>query len=171
MSIVLTGYMGSGKSTVGIMLAKSLDVLFYDSDQEIEKQQGCSILELFVTKGETFFRSLETEYLKKLLMQNDNVILSTGGGMPLQEQNRELLHQIGTVVYLKTSPNMIYSRVKNDTKRPLLQCDNPYDKIGTMLQEREPVYERGADIILTTDQKTVRNLVDEIIRTVNNYSV
>lgn len=166
MNIILVGYMGSGKTTVGKNLSRLLNAEFVDTDEQIEKQQGRSISEIFASDGETAFRDMETEYLKAYLKECDNkernAIISTGGGMALREVNQELLKKIGRVFYLKVNPETVYERIKGDTKRPLLQCENPLEKITQMLSERELYYQNTANEVIQVDNKK-QNEIAEII--------
>jgi len=151
-NIILVGYMGCGKSTVGKNLAKITGYDFIDTDEIIEKNQGKTISEIFAESGEEAFRQMETELLKAFLDdKKDKFVISTGGGMPVKDINRKLLEKLGTVVYLKADPETIYEHVKNDTKRPLLQCDNPQQRIRDMIQIRNPIYQSSADIIINVD--------------------
>ena len=110
------------------------------------------ISDIFAESGEEVFRQMETELLENLLAEKkDKLVISTGGGMPIKDINRELLGKLGTVVYLKAAPETIYEHVKHDTKRPLLQCDNPKQKIIDMITVRNPIYESVADIIINVD--------------------
>lgn len=121
-NIILVGYMGCGKTTVGKNVAKNKSFTFIDTDEMIEKQQGKKISEIFDKNGEAAFRDMETEYLKQLLGSNqENLVISTGGGMAVREENRKLLAKLGRVIYLKVSPEVVYDRLKTDTTRPLLQ--------------------------------------------------
>lgn len=168
MNIILAGYMGSGKTTVGKNLARILNAEFIDTDEQIEKEQGRSISEIFATDGEAAFRDMETEYLKTYLNKalskerNQNVIISTGGGMVLREENQKLLRKIGRVFYLKASSQTIYDRIKGDTKRPLLQCENPLERITQMLSEREKYYENAANEIIQADDKKQSEIAEII---------
>lgn len=151
-NIILIGYMGCGKTTIGKHLARIGRYNFVDTDEEIEIQQGRSISDIFATDGEEAFRDMETAYLEQLIAEKkEGMLLSTGGGMPLREQNRRLLQQLGTVVYLKTSPETVYNRIKGDTKRPLLQCENPLARIKEMLEKRVPIYSEAASYTIETD--------------------
>lgn len=162
--IILVGYMGSGKSTVGKQLAKKLQYSFVDTDSKIEEKEKITIKEMFATKGEDYFRDCETELLQSFLLdQAENVILSTGGGMPMRAQNAILMQTLGTVFYLKASPDTIYARVKHDTTRPLLQCADPLAKIQEMIQQRGPKYENVADFCVEVDGKDVSQIVNEIV--------
>ena len=161
--LILIGYMGSGKSTLGIKLSYRLQTPFLDTDKQIEREQGISISDIFANHGEAYFRDLETNQLEKIKKETSTLILSTGGGLPMRQENRKLLKEMGMVVYLKASFQTIYDRVKTDTTRPLLQCDNPKEKIEKMLLERGPFYEEAADVIIETDGKTCEEVLSEII--------
>lgn len=165
--IILVGFMGCGKSSVGRNLAKKLDYELIDTDKYIEEKEGRSISTIFAKEGEAFFRELETEVLGELAMTNENMVLSAGGGLALKEKNRELFKKMGTTIYLKASPQTIYSHVKGDTKRPLLQCDDPQKRISELMKEREEFYQKAADIVIDTNDKSVDIIADEIIREVN----
>lgn len=148
-NIILIGYMGSGKTTIGKNLAKQKNYRFVDTDEMIVEQQHRSINEIFATDGEQAFRDMETALLRLLIAEKkEHMILSTGGGMPLRAENRQLLSQLGKVVYLKASPQTIYDRIKGDTTRPLLQCENPRKRIEEMIAAREPFYMEGAMFVV-----------------------
>lgn len=152
-NIILVGYMGCGKTTVGKNVAKNKSFTFIDTDEMIEKQQGKKISEIFDKNGEAAFRDMETEYLKQLLGSNqENLVISTGGGMAVREENRKLLAKLGRVIYLKVSPEVVYDRLKTDTTRPLLQCDNPLQKIKDMIAIRGSIYESAADETICVDE-------------------
>ena len=164
-NIILVGYMGCGKTTVGKNLAKIAKYVFTDTDEMIEKIYGKTIKDIFAESGEEVFRQMETEVLKKLISdKSKNLVISTGGGMPIKFENRKLLEKLGTVVYLKASPETIYEHVKHDTKRPLLQCENPQQKIREMLAQRNPVYESVADIIINVDNLKQSEIADRLKR-------
>ena len=129
-NIVLIGFMGSGKTTLGLKLSYLLRMPVEDTDKLIERQEGRSITQIFADDGESYFRELETELLRKCGEQKYERILSVGGGTPVNPVNRPLLHQCGTVVYLRVSPEVVYERLKNDTTRPLLQCEDPLTGSG-----------------------------------------
>lgn len=162
-NIVLIGYMGTGKSSVGLSLASALSASFIDTDLVIERKMQMTVKELFQVRGEEAFRAMETELLKEYESNLSHAVVSTGGGMPLQEKNRKLLHQIGDVVFLKTSKEVTYQRLKHDTTRPLLQCENPLEAIEQMLKIREPIYEACANFVVVTDGKSLEDLVNEIL--------
>ncbi len=152
-AIILIGYMGCGKSTVSRLLAEKSGKRLIDSDEEIEKRQGISISEIFNKSGEPAFRAMETKLLEELIGNDFDGILSCGGGMPLREENRQLLKQLGTVVFLKADPEVIAARLRNDQSRPLLNGlndDEKKRKIGEMLLTREAAYIAGADLEIDT---------------------
>ncbi len=163
-NIILTGYMGCGKTTVGKHVAKRLGYTFVDTDEMIVEQQHRSINEIFADDGEAAFRVMETELLKQMIdAKRDHMVIATGGGMPIREENRRLLAVLGRVVYLKASPETIYGRVKEDTARPLLQCENPMKRIEEMLAIREPLYEAGAAVVVDVDGLRQAETASEII--------
>lgn len=164
-NIILTGYMGSGKTTVGKLIAKIMGYTFIDTDEMIAVQEGRSISEIFATDGEQTFRDLETELLKRFIKdQRERLVISTGGGMPVREENRQILKQLGRVVYLKASPAVIHDRIKDDTERPLLQCADPLKRIEEMIAARGPLYEDGAEIVINVDGLTPSEAADEVGR-------
>ena len=118
--IILTGFMGAGKTTVGKLLAQKLGCPFLDTDQLIQQQAGMSISRIFAEKGEETFRSLETAILKEAWTQEEAWVLSVGGGLPMREENRRLLKRIGAVVYLRVNRDTVLRRLSGDTTRPLL---------------------------------------------------
>lgn len=163
-NIVLIGFMGSGKSTVGMALAEKMGFAFLDTDAYIEKKAGMSISEIFENHGEGYFRELETNVIRELMETTNHTVFSTGGGMPLRDENASLLRLLGTTVYLQASAKETYERVKDDDKRPLLQCEDPYGRIVALLEERRPLYERASHLCIQTDGKTVESIVDEVIK-------
>lgn len=160
---ILIGYMGCGKSTVGRRLSEAFNQEFVDTDALIEQSQEMTISEIFKQKGENYFRNLETELLRKLLEKDGEYVISVGGGLPLREENRRLLQELGQVIYLKAVPDTIYNRIKGDVTRPLLQTDNPKARIIEMLGEREEKYLAAAHNIVIVDEKNISQIVDEIV--------
>ena len=154
-AIVLIGYMGSGKSTIGEKTARSLGIEFLDTDTLIEAQEGMTISELFAQKGEAYFRQKETQVIQDLSEESKKMVLATGGGLPMKEENQALLKELGTVVYLKASVNTLVERLEGDTTRPLLKEGDLRKKIETMLENRNPIYEKVADVVLETDTKSI----------------
>lgn len=160
--IVLMGFMGAGKTTIGKELARDLKCAFIDTDERIEQEQGRKISEIFEKHGEQAFRNMETDLLNRLQESKEEFVLSIGGGMPVREENRALLRAIGTVVYLKTSKEEIIRRVSGDTNRPLLQGGALEEKVTNLMNAREHIYMETANEILCTDGKTVADLASEI---------
>ena len=165
-NIVLIGFMGSGKSTIGIKLSYRLRRVVEDTDKLIVRKTGRNISDIFAKEGETYFRELETDMLKSLCetcsLKHSQKIISVGGGTPVREENRELLKQLGTVVYLRLRPETVYNRLKGDTTRPLLQGDNPEEKIRALMDARKNAYESCADLIIDVDDKDMVTIVDLI---------
>ena len=160
--IALVGLPGSGKTTVGRQLARRLQLPFVDSDHEIEVRIGCSIREFFEREGEARFRDIEAEVLDTLT-QAPAKVLSTGGGAVLREANRQHLHERGRVVYLKSTPEELYRRLKHDTNRPLLQVADPLQKLRNLFAERDPLYREVAHFVLETGRPSVATLVNMIV--------
>lgn len=165
-NVILIGFMGCGKTTVGLKLSYRLRRTVIDTDKEIEREEKRSISDIFASDGEGYFRDRETACLKKLMENLGNQIISVGGGLPMREENRRLLHELGQVFYLRASAETIYDRVKHDTTRPLLQGDDPKNKIRTLLDERDTYYREAADIIVDVDNKEFEQILDEIVRQV-----
>ena len=158
--------MGCGKSTIGKKMSEILNIKLVDTDAWIEERQGMTVSEIFATKGELFFRDLETGALQEFLEEKETMVISVGGGLPVREENRSLLQQLGQVIYLKAQPETIYNRIKGDTTRPLLQTENPMEKIREMLGQREEKYQVAADKIVTVDDKDLSEILDEILEAV-----
>ena len=156
MNIVLIGFMGTGKSAVGRVIARRTTLRHLDTDVEIERAAGKTIPEIFADEGEAAFRARETAFLSELaasLTQGDEIILSTGGGTPLREENAALLKQIGNVVWLNVSPDAILARVAHSLhERPLLAAHqaDPQGRIESLLALRGPLYAALADVVLET---------------------
>lgn len=161
-NIVLIGFMGSGKSTIGKKLAEKIGYCFCDIDRVIERDNKKSISEIFETEGEEYFRELETKTVKILIDTVSNCIISVGGGLPIKEGNGKLLKELGTVVFLKVTKNTVLKRLENDKARPLLASDNREQKIDELLLYREPIYTAIADIIVDVDEKEFEQILDEI---------
>ena len=161
---VLTGYMGSGKSTVAAIMASRYQLKLVDTDMMIEKATGLTIAQIFAEQGEQAFRQMETKCLKRIAEANaHHLIVATGGGAVLREENQALLKKIGKVVYLKVSAETAYNRVKDHPEsRPLLQGEDPYGRIVKMLAERENAYLRAADITIKTDDLTAETIADRV---------
>lgn len=160
--IILIGFMGCGKSTVGKRLSYAFRKPFLDTDRIIEKKVNMTISELFEKKGEEYFRDMETACIKELIKESGEYIIAVGGGLVLRGENRRLLKELGHVIYLRALPDTIYERLKKDRTRPLLQGDNPKEKIRTMMLERATVYEEAAQLIVDVDGKEFEEIVKEI---------
>ena len=169
--VILIGFMGSGKSTVGFRLSYKLKKCLIDTDKLIEQREGMSISDMFARKGEGYFRQKETECLNSLFHELGSRIVSLGGGTPIREENREIIKKLGKVIYLQASPDTIYQRVKYDTSRPLLQCEDPKARIEALLKERNPIYESVADIVIHVDGKEMKEVVQEIVEAVQYENI
>jgi len=161
-NIILIGPMGSGKSTIGNIIAKRLHRDFKDSDHFIEKRTGVDIARIFDIEGEQGFRDRESNALSELLSQNNRVI-ATGGGSVLRQENQKLLKQKGYIVFLDTSVDQQMRRLAKDKKRPLLQTENPRQRLEALFDERHPIYLDLADLAIKTDKRVARRLAADII--------
>jgi len=169
MVIVLLGYMASGKSTIGKILAKKLNYTFIDLDDYIEEKENLTVPEIFKQKGEIYFRKLETNYLKELLSLSNNVVLSLGGGTPCYSNNMDSILQTENVtsIYLKASIENLVNKLENEkAKRPLVAHlktkEDVTEFIGKHLFERSYFYNQ-AELVLTTDMKKKKDIIEEII--------
>lgn len=159
--IVLIGFMGSGKSTLGKELSDKLGLFFFDVDAYIEEKYQREIKEIFAKEGEEAFRRMETEALKEILLKEEEVLVSTGGGVVTREENVALLKEKGLVFYLKAGVETILSRLKGDVSRPLLQSEDLEKKIRELMAHREGAYLEAADYVIPTDGTSVPDLVEE----------
>ncbi len=162
--IILIGFMGAGKSTIGRWLSRKLSRQLLDTDAMIEARAGMTISEIFAVRGEDAFRTAETEVLEGLAQRRQPVIISTGGGMPMREENRRALRSLGRVVYLRTKPETVCERLAGDTTRPLLAGGDRQQKAKELLARRGPVYEETAHLAVDTDGRTPEEIAEEIIR-------
>jgi shikimate kinase len=159
--ISLVGMPGGGKSTVGRQMARQLGVRFLDSDTEIERRLGQTIREFFAKQGEAAFRDIEAQVIADLLADaGQEFVLATGGGAVLREANRVQLHEHSTVLYLRSSPEELFRRLRHDTQRPLLQVQDPLQKLRELFAVRDPLYRRCAHFILETGRPSVHALVN-----------
>ena len=166
MNILLIGFMGSGKSTIGRKLAKLLEYSFVDTDSVIEEDQSCSVAEIFKYGGEECFRKMETRLLQKL-KNVENSVIATGGGIVLREQNQRLLQEIGKRVYLNVPQEELQQRLKNDRNRPLLKKKDPETVVQKMMKERVLLYEQ-AEYIVDAGQRSPQKIASEIINKLCN---
>jgi shikimate kinase len=168
MNIFIVGPMGSGKSTVGKIISSELFLNFFDTDEEIEARTGASIDWIFDLEGEEGFRKRESKILEEMVQQN-SIVLSTGGGIILSESNRELLSSRGTVFYLATPIAVQLERTSKDKDRPLLKNGDPGKILEELHVARESLYEGVADYIVNTEGKSSQEVSAEIIKLVKNY--
>ncbi len=161
--ISLIGLPGSGKSSVGRQLARRLQLPFSDSDHVIEQQLGCSIREYFEREGEERFRDVEESVIDQLT-QGGPGVLSTGGGVILRQANRLRLRQHGQVVYLNSSPDVLFRRLRHDVNRPLLQVADPLNRLRDMHTLRDPLYRETAHFVVDTGRPSVATLVGMIVK-------
>lgn len=153
---------GSGKSTVGRQLARRLGLPFFDSDHLIEQRIGCSIREYFAREGEAAFRDVEEQVLADLA-RGPTAVVATGGGAVLREANRRQLRDAGRVIYLRSSPEELFRRLRHDTHRPLLQVADPHGKLRALYAERDPLYREAAHFQIETGRPSVPTLVNIIL--------
>ena len=168
-NIVLVGMMGSGKTTVGRLLARQLGKTFIDSDEEIQKRTGVTIQHIFDVESEAGFRQREAGIVQELL-QRDNIVLSTGGGAILDANNRSSMREHGTVVYLKSGVHDLWQRTRHDRSRPLLQTADPRAKLNELFVQRNPLYTEVADIVIYTGKQNVQVLLSALLRKINASS-
>ena len=160
-NLFLVGMMGAGKTTIGKLLAQQLGRVFIDSDDEIQHRTGVTIPHIFDIEGEAGFRLRESGVIKDLA-NRDNIILATGGGAVLSPQNREVLHDNGFVVYLKSSVHDLWQRTRHDRNRPLLQTADPRAKLKELYDLRDPLYTEVADLIMPTGKQSVHSLLQQL---------
>ncbi|MEX0941929.1 MAG: shikimate kinase AroK [Pseudomonadales bacterium] len=161
-NIFLIGPMGVGKTTIGRMLARELGLTFYDSDQEIEHRAGADVSWIFDVEGEEGFRDRESQVIDEL-SQKSGVLLATGGGSVLREENRRCLQARGTVIFLDTSLELQIKRTEKDKKRPLLQTDDRELVLLEMKAKRHPIYASTADLTIFVGEGSTRRIVNGII--------
>lgn len=160
--IFLIGPMGAGKTTIGKQLAQSLGMSFGDSDQEIQRRTGVDIPTIFAYEGEDGFRQREQQVIDDLT-QVDNQVLATGGGAVMRAENRQHLASRGIVVFLECSPEQQFERTHRDRNRPLLQTENPLQRLKDLMSEREPLYRSTADYVVSTEGRGAGAVANEIL--------
>ena len=166
-NIFLIGFMGAGKTSVGRILAKKLGLDFRDLDEVIRKELGMTIPELFSRFGEDFFRSEESKAFQSVA-RAENQVVATGGGVILRDENWEAMSNHGVTIYLKASTEVLWSRVKSNKSRPLLQIENPLERLQELLSKRIPLYER-ADLTVNTENIPPADIAEKIIRELNGF--
>jgi shikimate kinase len=160
-NIVLCGFMGTGKSSVGRLVAEQLRFAFLDTDHVIEARAGKPITEIFAEQGEAAFREMEEKVVKEVSTR-ERTVISTGGGLVVNPENMASLKQHALVVCLWASPASIHTRVKNQNHRPLLQDPEPLEKITKLLAERAPFYKQ-ADVLLNTEIRSPREVAQQVL--------
>lgn len=165
-NIYLVGFMGTGKTTVGKLVADKLGVKFVEMDAVIEEQEGIKIVDIFAQKGEPYFRGLEKELLKELSVQHD-LVVSCGGGLVCDDQNLKLLKSTGIVFSLEISAEVAYERTKKCACRPILNVSDPLTKIKELLAARNPYYSQ-AHYTINTEENSIEESADKIANIVNN---
>lgn len=163
MIISLVGMPGGGKSTVGRSLSRQAGMRFVDSDTEIEKQLGESIRSFFDREGEARFRDVEQSVIADLLQRTGDMVLATGGGVVLREANRQALRQQSTVLYLRSTPEELFRRLRHDTQRPLLQVKDPLQKLRELYVQRDPLYRSTAHYTIEVGRPSVATLVNMVL--------
>ncbi|HUW26747.1 MAG TPA: shikimate kinase [Gallionella sp.] len=167
-NLILVGMMGSGKTTIGRMLAKHLDKVFVDSDAEIQQRTGVTITHIFDIEGEAGFRQRETAALCDLVGRS-SMVLGTGGGAVLVEQNQTMLQQNGIVIYLRASVHDLWQRTRHDRNRPLLQTADPHAKLTELHHQRDPLYQKVADIVIQTGRQSAHTLVLHLVSEIEAF--
>lgn len=167
--IYLVGMMGAGKTTIGRALARRLGWQFVDLDHELESRCGVRVSIIFDIEGEQGFRKRESALLDECTRRS-GIVLATGGGAVLSPQNRQVLRERGVVVYLRASVDELFRRVECDRNRPLLQTDNPRQRLQDLLQQREPLYEEVADVVFDTGHLPVSQTTRVLIRQLQDYN-
>lgn len=159
--MVLVGLMGAGKSTIGRQLAKRFSWDFLDLDREIENRTGVKVSVIFELEGEQGFRDRETRLLEELA-NGPQRVLATGGGVVIRPENRTLLRQMGSVIYLDVAPEVLFERTRRDANRPLLQVPDPLGKLKELHAQRDPLYRDAADIVISPRPGSVGSVVKQI---------
>lgn len=161
-NIILIGFMGSGKTTFGRWISRNKGYGLCDTDEYIEKKQGRKIKDIFASDGESAFRDMETQTVRDLCTILTHTVISVGGGLPVREENRKLLHGLGTVVYLRTSKDELARRLYSDKDRPLLAGGSLEEKIESLMAAREEIYIGVSDVIVDTDKMTFEEMFQVI---------
>ena len=161
--VVLVGMPGSGKSTIARALSRRLQLALADSDQAIEQRLGCTIRSYFDSHGEAAFRDVEEAVIDELTRRGASLVLATGGGAVLRPVNRQRLRERGTVIYLRSSPEQLFKRLRHDTKRPLLQVADPLQRLRDLYAERDPLYRECAHFVVDTHGSSLPMLVNRIL--------
>jgi shikimate kinase len=161
-NLFLVGMMGAGKTTVGRLLARRMKLRFVDSDHEIERRCGVKVPTIFEIEGEAGFRAREAQILAELTVL-EGIVLATGGGAILADENRRRLAASGTVVYLCARPEALYERVRQDRNRPLLATPDPLARLRELYVQRDPLYRSVADLVIDTGRQSVQSLSRSLV--------
>lgn len=165
MTLILEGFMGSGKSAVGRGLSERLGLPFIDTDSEIEKRQGCEIADIFSSSGEEAFRQMETAMLYGLCLSETDAVISLGGGTPVRRANKSLIKKLGKVVYLKAPSSVLVKRLEKESDgRPMLKGHDLMQRVETLLEEREEDYLELADMVVDVSEDDIEGICDRIIK-------
>lgn len=162
--------MGVGKSTIGKILARRLKTSFVDCDHAIENRTGVTVNTIFEIEGEAGFRRRETCLLEEL-SENEAGVIATGGGVVTQDENRSLLKQVGGVIYLNASIDLLWSRLRYCKNRPLLQTENPRARLRALLKERDPLYREVASCVLNVKRGPASKMVSQIERLIERNEI
>ncbi|MBK1717417.1 shikimate kinase AroK [Thiocystis violacea] len=169
-NIFIVGPMGAGKSTVGRQLSEALSYTFKDSDQEIQRRTGVDIPTIFEFEGEAGFRARERQVIEELVTE-ERIVLATGGGAVLSPENRQDLSARGVVIYLHCSPEQQFARTARDRNRPLLDTEDPLNRLREIMAEREPLYRQVADMVVSTEKRGTSSVVKEICRRIESEDI
>lgn len=167
--LILIGMMGAGKTTVGRELARRLNLRFADCDLELIERTGVSVPVIFEIEGEAGFRRRESRMLAELLTEQD-IVVATGGGIVLDPANRALLSEGGTVIYLNTPSHVLWERTRRDRNRPLLQTENPRERIEELHRQRDPLYRSVADLIVDGERGSCAVMAGRVEKALAEYA-
>ncbi len=170
MNIYLVGYRGTGKTALSRAVALHMERLFVDTDELIVESEGMSVPEIFASEGEPRFRELETSILSELATRDD-LVVATGGGIIGSEENRDIIKKTGLCIYLKASPDVIYSRISGDANRPALTQKSEREEIVTMLEKRKAWYEEVSQMNIDTGENNIRQCLDQITSFIQSQGV
>ena len=172
MNIILIGFRGTGKTTIGKMLAQRLGKEFVDADEYLERKEGKTIKEVFAEGGEKLFREIETQIIAELCL-SDNRVVATGGGAILREENVRALKKSGIIILLEADTDTIYKRIHRNTtteqRRPSLTNRNAYEEIEYLLEYRKPLYDRTADFVINTTSMSATDAANKIVTFLHNH--
>ncbi len=162
-NIYLIGFMGCGKTSAATYLERVYGIPRIEMDRDIEADCGKTVSQIFAEDGEMYFREKETLLLKKIAVK-EGIVISCGGGVPIRQENVEIMKNSGTIVYLQAEPETILQHVSRSNRRPLLEGRKNVEEIGRLMEVRTPVYEKAADMVIQTDGKTVAEVAEEVGR-------